>query len=68
MNKVKNSLKGKKMKNPWKTLKNNPILRKTDSTENPDSSVFPVWDYLVGRNSKNGLKTWDYIVDVNHQD
>ena len=68
LNIVTNSLKGKKVKKLWKTLKNNPKIRKIASTENPESSVYPIWDYIVGRNSKNGLKTWDYIVDVNHQD
>lgn len=50
------NVKGKVLKKPWTILEMTKIP--------PTSTVSPVWDYLVGRNSKNGLITWDYNVDV----
>lgn len=57
--KLKNEhIKRKVLKNPWTILEMTKIP--------PTSTVSPVWDYFVGRNSKNGMITWDYIVDVDH--
>ena len=57
--KLKNEhIKRKVLKNPWTILEMTKIP--------PTSPVSPVWDYFVGRNSKNGMITWDYIVDVDH--
>ena len=57
--KLKNEhIKREVLKNPWTILEMTKIP--------PTSPVSPVWDYFVGRNSKNGMITWDYIVDVDH--
>ena len=51
--------KRKVLKKPWTILE----MTKIPAT----SPVSPVWDYFVGRNSKNGMITWDYNVDVDHE-
>ena len=51
--------KRKVLKKPWT------ILEMTKIPATPP--VSPVWDYFVGRNSKNGMITWDYNVDVDHE-
>lgn len=55
-NQANQNVKRKVLKKPWT------ILEMTEIP--PTSPVSPVWDYLVGKNSKNGLITWDYNVDV----